>query len=1012
MSRLTTVLCVFLVFVIGTASFAALETPSGNEVTSFSPDGLWMAVTAKLLRATDVGVPGDGAVRLYFDLSAVPASPVTKIFIRNNLNHNSNLSINAVNWYVASDESAPSFDPASRSSYSVLAASGTGDFTPVSSPGAWHEWTLTSPAANRYWAMDVWSNLSGAIDPCGTGTDIEFIDMVAVTGQFQSYDVNGLDVAAVNGDTLGFNTVNGGPLYQALDADGDGSVFLLLDQGAEDVMEGLRVANRWDVGTGDVTEDWAGNDAVVYARIWVAADETIPGFDPYNTTNYTTLLEDTYFWRGSQTAMDDPCAVGYMSLPTNAQRRYALLEIYRNATGPFTTANRSTQFSTMYFYSPKMVSLGRMFAVDSASLSGPSYEGTGETRWYLATTDPVARPSAKMVIDLGETRVLDQIAVQNRAESTNDNPSYAKIFVADESDPCFDPFTDDDYTIQINPSAPADDVWSPSTYLANTVRSINVTNVEARYVMIEFMGSLWAPHAFTSAHKYIFFQDLLLTEERKASAGRIFGIGGDSAGVGSDSDPCYPLITAIYNYPPPGDPNDRNEDGTIDFVVEMSERMDVQYVTIYNRFATATMQNIKNMSLWVTGGPADPHGEFSPTFDPTDQSAYTTQIYADNIPQPGDYQTGTERQIDVTDINRQFIRVSISSNYRGEVGTSVYPENTAYVQFGDIAVLGAAALEDCAGVTQLGLNFQADVNKDCTVDDDDLYAMADNWLACSDPETAGCDNLGLVPTYMIPEGTVTVDGDLSEWVDPEWYALDKLYAYEPCDIVSARFALKWNDTTNLVYVACQVTDADHIKQLPVNWDSSDRIEIYAQGDPNGGTGFGSGDRYYDKAQQYAIGPNPSNGIWATFGSGTVVPIGLGMEKAISVDGDTYTYEIGVPLFIWYGGLSGATTVPLDLDYWVDIGFDVIADTRYAPAINPAEFGMRSENLFRGKWDNADQFQLYSLVDFLDDPSCGSWGFHDGDVNMDCDVNLVDFVYFVDRWMMCNDPSVEGCIRNW
>ena len=126
--------------------------------------------------------------------------------------------------------------------------------------------------------------------------------------------------------------------------------------------------------------------------------------------------------------------------------------------------------------------------------------------------------------------------------------------------------------------------------------------------------------------------------------------------------------------------------------------------------------------------------------------------------------------------------------------------------------------------------------------------MAAVWLGCTTPEVAGCVQLlpDVEERFIIPSGTVTVDGSLSEWADADWHQLDKVYFGDPCDINyvadpnSAVFAVKWDDTANRVYVAAVIDDQDHVLAIfPEDWDDSDRIEIYAQGDPNGGVDYGT-----------------------------------------------------------------------------------------------------------------------------------------------------------------------------
>ena len=131
--------------------------------------------------------------------------------------------------------------------------------------------------------------------------------------------------------------------------------------------------------------------------------------------------------------------------------------------------------------------------------------------------------------------------------------------------------------------------------------------------------------------------------------------------------------------------------------------------------------------------------------------------------------------------------------------------------------------------------------------------------------------------------TKTVDGVLTDWTDPCWIALDKVYWSPdmtfPNDIVpdSAKYTVCWDPCDDLFYAAVVVEDTEHVFQsAPSWWDSSDRVEFYVQADPNGGEDWGSTaepNDFYDKAQQYIIG---YQGIlpgwtWAVFGNGTYIP---------------------------------------------------------------------------------------------------------------------------------------------
>ena len=244
-------------------------------------------------------------------------------------------------------------------------------------------------------------------------------------------------------------------------------------------------------------------------------------------------------------------------------------------------------------------------------------------------------------------------------------------------------------------------------------------------------------------------------------------------------------------------------------------------------------------------------------------------------------------------------------------------------------------------------------------------------------------------------------------------------AGSPNDVTNAQFALLWNEGTDKVYAAVTVTDMDHIFETsPWNWNSSDRLEIYMQGDPNGNGEWewATGDAYYDKAQQYVIGP-PETGTspWSFFGNGEYIPSGslpgsANFERALSFDGDTITYEVGVQAFIWFGGVSGATTTQAALSAGYEVGFDVIADTRYNNATYGNDFGMLSENLMTGKWHSADAFQRWLLVQTATD--CGVWSYYTADFNKDCSVDLSDFQDFATDWLYCNDPVNINCDQSW
>jgi hypothetical protein len=210
---------------------------------------------------------------------------------------------------------------------------------------------------------------------------------------------------------------------------------------------------------------------------------------------------------------------------------------------------------------------------------------------------------------------------------------------------------------------------------------------------------------------------------------------------------------------------------------------------------------------------------------------------------------------------------------------------------------------------------------------------------------------------QIPRGSVVVDGDLSDWPGTvEWIELDKIYWGSSDDVMDARFALQWDAATNKVYAVVVVNDTNHVfTDEYVNWDASDRIEVYSQGDAEDGVGW---NEIYDLAQQYYVAPDTTGGSWASWAEGETLGTDAGLEYFVRVVGSFIIYEVGVRMFDNYGGFSGSETVLTDLHAGHVVGFDIVACSRW----DTVNFGMLSENLMMGKYNDAGKFAKYILVD--------------------------------------------------
>jgi hypothetical protein len=259
----------------------------------------------------------------------------------------------------------------------------------------------------------------------------------------------------------------------------------------------------------------------------------------------------------------------------------------------------------------------------------------------------------------------------------------------------------------------------------------------------------------------------------------------------------------------------------------------------------------------------------------------------------------------------------------------------------------------------------ADIDGDCDVDFEDYSWFGLGWYY-------GTPN-------QIPIGIVTVDGNLSDWNgDVEWRELDEIYWGSPNDVSEGRFALQWDPNANKIYAAVIAYDSNHVfLDEYVHWDASDRLEIYSQGDAEGGTGWVG---VYDVAQQYYVAPNTTGGSWATWAFGETLGEDVGLEYAVVVNGDEIVYEVGVRAFDNYGGFSGGDTIVTDLEVGHVVGFDVVVCTRRSNG-----FGMLSENLMTGKSGDAEQFARYVLVEKIaqaDLDGNGVFDFADLDILVD------------------------------
>ena len=272
----------------------------------------------------------------------------------------------------------------------------------------------------------------------------------------------------------------------------------------------------------------------------------------------------------------------------------------------------------------------------------------------------------------------------------------------------------------------------------------------------------------------------------------------------------------------------------------------------------------------------------------------------------------------------------------------------------------------------------ADMDNSGIVDFKDYCILAGDWYGAN--------------SHTISKGQIDVDGNVIDWSDnTEWMNIDKVYFGDPCDIIQAKFALRWNPGTDKLYVAVIIEDAKHVfTDGYQNWSASDRIELFSQGDAAGGNYI----YLQDIAQQYIMASDTKGGSWATLGFGEPNISPTGFEYAVKVKGDFIIYEAGIKQFDNYGGISGGETVVTELNVDGVVRFDIAADTRWSST----GFGMLSENRMPNKFRIADNIAQYKLVEETHTPSCLELK---GDLNKDCVLDWSDMMTFCNNWLEGN-----------
>jgi LysM repeat protein len=248
-------------------------------------------------------------------------------------------------------------------------------------------------------------------------------------------------------------------------------------------------------------------------------------------------------------------------------------------------------------------------------------------------------------------------------------------------------------------------------------------------------------------------------------------------------------------------------------------------------------------------------------------------------------------------------------------------------------------------------------------------------------------------TYNQPEtisyGSVTVDGDLSDWSSATWAPLNKVYDGVPYDIGDAFYAAKWQN--GKIYVAVKVYDDAHAFAVSYGstdgstWGDHDHIELYIH--TFGTVGGYSGS--WECAQQYIVGivAGTTDSVWTSLAGTGSVPASANLVAAGKVDGYWIYYEVAMTPFDYFGGYVNKDSIVTKLFSGEIIGLDVCAlgnDGAYT--------GMKSENDMRDKFTVRDHIGIHNL------------GLIPGDANRDGAVDVGDLGILAANYGMTSNAT--------
>jgi len=251
-----------------------------------------------------------------------------------------------------------------------------------------------------------------------------------------------------------------------------------------------------------------------HARIYVAADESAPGFNPNDVNSFTVQINvELPFadrFSGSVTAANEE---RFIDVLDGYSRRYVRVQITENASGPISTTNSYVQFQALLLsdtHKGSYTTAGRLFGLPDAI--APEYldevsvftynDRPGIRFFYNGGPSPDGDMRTDIVLDQISVKDIQKIFFRNwDTEITNENIRLISVWVApasgagSESDPDWNStlkWNKASYSVKIFPQTEGSEgVPQPDVYSKGIVREADVTDVSRRYVLISVRSNFY-----------------------------------------------------------------------------------------------------------------------------------------------------------------------------------------------------------------------------------------------------------------------------------------------------------------------------------------------------------------------------------------------------------------------------------------------------------------------------------------------------------------------------------------